>query len=158
MTELVAFELDKIVIALQASTVIRVVHAVEIATLPGAPDIVIGIIEVGGLVIPVVNLRRRLGLPEQPLQLSDRFVIALSGQRTLAIVADVVAGVFDYNDTDITDPSSLISGTRHITGIAHRNSDIIFIHDLNRFLFSDEAEILDNAMTAIGGQDTVHAF
>lgn len=148
MTELFVFKLDELSIGLPVATVVRVVNAVEITPLPGAPEIVLGVIDVAGSVMPVIDLRQRLELPSRPLTLRNRFVIARTRQRSLVLVADSVHGVYAYNDTQITDPAALAAGVQHIIGIAHDDKGIIFVHDLELFLSLQEGVILDRALAA----------
>lgn len=158
MTELFVFKLDEVSIGLQVSAVDRVVYAVEITPLPRAPEIALGVIDVGGVMMPVVNLRQRLGLPDKDLALSDRFIITHTSLRSLVVVADAVDGVFEYAEANITDPSVLLPGVQQITGIANRANDIIFIHDLELFLSLNEAAILDSAIAACRDHaDSPHA-
>ena len=152
MAEFVVFRLEATNIGLRASTIERVVHAVEVTPLPRAPDIALGVINVRGTMVPVVNLRKRLGLSDRELALSDLFVIARTTERSLAIVADSVDGVFEYAESAITDPSTLLPGIEQIAGIANRKDGIIFIHDLDLFLSLNEAASLDSAIATQGSE------
>ena len=76
MSQCVVFTLDERFYAIRLSAVSRVVRAVEITPLPKAPPIVIGVINLGGRIIPVVNIRRRFRLPERELELTDQLIVA----------------------------------------------------------------------------------
>jgi len=75
-SSLLVFRLDDQRYAFFLSIVVEVVRAVEITPLPSAPDIILGIINVRGTVVPVVNLRTRFRLPERNLEPDDRIIIA----------------------------------------------------------------------------------
>lgn len=151
--DFVVFQLDRIRVGLRASNIEQVIHAVLITPLPGAPDITIGVIVVRGVLIPVVNLRKRLGLPEREISLGDRFIIAKSPNRPLAIIADSVEDVFDFPESSITSSSTLLPGIEQVEGVVYQHDGIVFIHDLERFLSLDEAAFLDNAIAAYGEKD-----
>jgi len=161
MAEFVVFKLDAVSVGVSAATVDRIVNAVEITPLPRAPAIALGIISVHGAMVPVVDFRQRLGLPGRDLRLSDRFVIARTPARSLVLVVDSVDGVFDYEESHITDTSEVLPGIEQVQGIVSRQGDIIFIHDLEKFLSINEAASLDAALTtashgagaAPGGKD-----
>lgn len=155
--QFVVFQVDRSRVGLKATAVEHVIHAVLITPLPGAPDIAIGVIAVRGVLVPVVNLRRRLGLPERAVSLTDRFIIARTHYRPLAVIADAVDGVSDFPELNITQPSTLIPGIEHIEGVVYQQDDIIFIHDLERFLSLDEAASLDNAIITHSGEKAAHA-
>jgi purine-binding chemotaxis protein CheW len=72
------FALDDSLYALPLPSVERVIRAVEITALPGAPRIVLGVIDARGRIIPVLDIRMRLGLPERELACDDRFIVARS--------------------------------------------------------------------------------
>ena len=62
---IVVFTLDEQRYALHLLAVERVVRAVEVTALPEAPEIVLGVVNVKGRIVPVINVRRRFRLPER---------------------------------------------------------------------------------------------
>src|SRR5258706_9699265 len=85
---LVVFMLDAMRYALRLSCVERIVRVVEIAALPQAPEIVLGIINVHGEIIPVLDIRKRFCLPESELKLESHLVIARTTRRRIALAVD----------------------------------------------------------------------
>src|SRR5271170_6660955 len=75
------------------SRVERVVPAVYITPLPQAAKNVCGVINVEGCMIPVVNMRCQLGLPERPLDVNNEFLILRGEERSLALWVDTVTEV-----------------------------------------------------------------
>lgn len=143
--------LDASRIALPLVRVERVIQAIEPSHLPGAPDIVLGVLNLQGRVIPLVDLRRRLGLPERALALSDHIVIASTRQRPVALVADTVSGVIDGADLDWVEPAQVLPRLDLIAGIVRRDDGLLLVHDLDRFLSLDEAARLEAAMGSSEG-------
>ena len=88
MNHLVVGMIDAQRYGLQLSVVERILQAVEVTPLPLAPDIVMGVVDVRGQVLPVVNMRRRFGLAEGPVEPSDQFIIANTGKRLVLVVMD----------------------------------------------------------------------
>lgn len=148
MDEYVVLGFDALRIALPLSDVERVVRAVYVTPLPGAPAIVCGVANVQGRVIPVVDLRRRFRLPQREMALTDRLVIAHTAQRAVALVADSVSGVIEHAGPDRVDAEAILPGLAYIDGVVKLDDGLILIHDLERFLSLDEAEALDRAMAA----------
>jgi hypothetical protein len=86
---ILVFSLDEPLYALPLSSVERVVPAVEITPLPKAPEFVLGVINVHGQVIPVMDIRQRLRLPTRPVGLEDRFILArLGGDEFTILLSD----------------------------------------------------------------------
>ncbi len=86
--QVVIFTLDEQRYALRLSSVERALSAVDITPLPKAPQIVLGIINIQGEIVPVVNMRARFGLPERGMGLSDQIILARTTRRKVALVAD----------------------------------------------------------------------
>jgi len=142
----VTFELDGQKYALHLSAVQVVVCAVEITRLPQVPDIVAGIINYQGHVVPVFNLRRRFHLPERELQLDDHIILARTARRLVALVADAVGGVVECADGETIPLESVLPGTEYVAGVVKRPDGLILIHDLNTFLSLDEEQTLEAAL------------
>jgi len=81
MAQLVVFTLDDRRYGLALSAVERAVRMVDVTPLPQAPQIVLGVVNVQGRVVPVVNLRRRFRLPERDFALADQLLIARTARR-----------------------------------------------------------------------------
>lgn len=150
MGPLLAFAIDERSFALPLERVERALRAVAITPLPQAPDIVRGVINLGGRIVPVLNLRRRCGLPERTLGLTDHLLIAHGGGRPLAMIVDTVLGVVACAEQDFVAVERIVGGTRYLHGIAKSPSGMILIHDLDAFLSLDEAQALDRALTPAG--------
>lgn len=148
MDEYVVLDFDALRIALRLSVVERVVRAVYVTPLPGAPAIVSGVVNVQGHVIPVVNMRRRFRLPQREMALTDRLVIAHTAPRAVALVADSVDGVLEHPGPDRVDAETILPGLEYVDGVVKLDDGLILIHDLDRFLSLDEADALDQAMAA----------
>src|ERR671919_2991748 len=88
--ELVVFTLDEQRYAVPLSAVERIVRLVEITPVPHTPEIVLGVINVQGRILPVVNIRGRLGLPARELHPSDHLLFARTSKRTVALAVDAV--------------------------------------------------------------------
>lgn len=138
-------------IALPLPVVERVIQAVELTHLPGAPDIVLGVLNLQGRVIPVFNLRRRFGLAERALALSDHIVIARARRRPVALVADTVSGVTACAEPDWIDAARILPRLDHVAGVVRRDDGLLLVHDLDRFLSLDEEAGLEAALVAGGG-------
>lgn len=144
--QLVVFRLDAQRYALALSAVERIVRAVEVTPLPRGPDIVLGVIDVAGRVLPVLNLRRRFGLPEKEIDPESQFLIARTSRRTVVLVVDAAQEVIARVDTDIVDSERIVPGLNHVHGVAKLDDGLVLIHDLEKFLSLDEAQALDETL------------
>jgi purine-binding chemotaxis protein CheW len=128
---------------------LRAVRAVAATPLPLAPAIVLGVVNVQGRIVPVVNLRRRLGLAERALALDDQLLIAHSATRMLAMIVDAVTGVIECEAKDFVAVDTIVGGTRLLQGIVKAPDGMVLIHDLDSFLSLDEERELDAALVPV---------
>ena len=147
LTPLVLFRLDEQRYALALDSVERIVRAVAVTVLPTAPDIVIGVIDVAGRVVPVLNLRRRFGLPERDIGPDDQFILARTNRRTVALAVDVAAGMIENPAAAIVRPDRIAPGLGRIEGVVALDDGLVLIADLDNFLALDEAQAIDAAMS-----------
>jgi len=126
--------------------VAKVVRAAAITPLPQAPEIVLGVLDLQGEVIPVINLRRRFRLPERRLRPDDHLLIARSSTRTLALVVDVAEEVREARELEVKAPEEVVAGLEFVQGVASTEDGIVLIHDLERLLFPAEEELLSRAL------------
>jgi purine-binding chemotaxis protein CheW len=141
--------LDTLTLALPLVNVDRVIMAVAVQPLPRAPKLVLGIINLAGKIIPVFNLRRRLGLPEHAVAASDCFIIAHSATRPLALVVDRVSIASDLAPGQIVTSPDILPELGPTAGIAKLDGELTLIHDLNQFLNLAEDATLTRALNAI---------
>jgi len=143
---LVSFALDGRRYALYLSVVERVIRIVEITPLPRAPDIVTGVINVQGRVIPVVDIRKRFGLPLREITLTDQLIIARASKRPVAMVVDTVHDVIEYHESMLVPAEEIVPETRYIDGVVKLKDGMVLIHDLDKFLSLEERRSLGRAM------------
>lgn len=149
-TRLVAFALDRQRYALPLAAVQGVTRAVEVTPLPKAPAIVLGVVNVRGQIIPVLNIRRRFRLPEREIDPSDQFILARAAKRTVALVVDMVVGVVARPAETVIAPEAILPGLEYVQGVMKLDDGLIMIHDLDTFLSLDEENTLDEALPANG--------
>ena len=135
--------------ALRLSAVDRVVRMVQITMLMSAPDVVLGIVNVQGRVLPVISLRQRFRLPEREIGLNDQLVVAHTARRTAALAVDAVTDVVDCSERELVAPQSIVSAAENLTGIIKREDGLILVHDLDAFLSREEENFLDQALEAL---------
>jgi len=88
LTHLLVFAIDAQRFALPIGVVERVLAAVYITALPKAPPLVLGVINMRGRIIPVINLRHYFHAAERDIQPDDQIIIAHCMQGVLAMVVD----------------------------------------------------------------------
>ena len=143
---LLAFFLDDQQFGLHLPAVQRVVRAVEITPLPKGPEIVLGVMNVQGRIIPVVNVRKRFRLPEEEMNLNDQLIIADTSKRTVALLVNEVGGVLEYPAQEVTTADKIVPGLEYVEGVVKLEDGMILIHNLDTFLSLEEEKVLEEAL------------
>jgi len=140
--ELLEFKLAEERYAIEISAVREVIPLRDYTPLPGAPEFIFGLVNVRGEIIPVVNLKRLLGLPERGLSDRNRLVILQSPEIEFGILADLVTGIVaispDSLQTDIGDFKGMKG--EFLTGISPAGTIILNADNLlnPEYLANDE--------------------
>ena len=148
-TQLVAFTLDDRKFALPLPQVERIVHVVEITPLPKAPDVVIGVVNVQGRIIPVVDIRKRFRLPRREMNLNDKIILSQTSKRSVGIMVDSVVNVIEYPKQEVIIPEKILSGIGYVEGVVKLEDGLTLIHNIDSFLSLEEEKTLDDAMKKI---------
>ncbi len=142
---LVVFRLDEQRFALRVGSVERIVRAVEVTPVPGAPRTVSGAIILQGRIVPVINLRGLLGLPERAAELSDQLVIARTSRRTVALPVDS-ATVEEYAPQNVIPARQVLPPLDNVREVLRRDEESVLIIDLEELLAFEqgahEAEVM----------------
>lgn len=146
-TELsVSFTLDGQVFALPLAGVTRALRAVHITPLPRAPEIVTGVIDIQGTLVPVIDLRLRFGLPDRALAVDDQLLVVRGRKRPLALRIDATTGVVAIHGRDCTPIDTIVPGTGYLRGIARAANGVILVQDLDALLGLEEEQAIEEAI------------
>ena len=136
--------------ALDLRAVERVLPMVAVSPLPQAPPIALGVINLHGQVIPVLDLRRRFGWPVRDYGVAGHLLVARTCRRLVALPLDEVVGVQEVTPPAIIPPAAVLPGIGQVAGIVTLPDGLLFIHDLDTFLSLEEEQTLDASLTGGG--------
>ena len=138
--QLVTFRLKDETYGINVMQVQEVLRVSEITPVPGSPAYVLGIINLRGNVVTVIDTRIRFGLNCTEPDDASRIVIIESDQQVVGILVDSVAEVVELRQSDIDSAPSIGSedSARYIQGVASREEDLLIVVDLNKLLSDQE--------------------
>ena len=138
--QLVTFRLKDESYGINVMQVQEVLRVSEIAPVPGAPGYVLGIINLRGNVVTVIDTRTRFGLPTTERDDASRIVIIESDQQVVGILVDSVAEVVELRQSEIDSAPNIGNdeSSRYIQGVASRDEDLLIVVDLNKLLTDEE--------------------
>jgi purine-binding chemotaxis protein CheW len=141
-TQYLTFHLREEVFALDISTVREVMDFTSITKMPCMPDYMRGVINLRGSVVPVIDLRQKMGMPSDYAGNSCIIITEVSaGDGTLVIgaLADAVQEVMDLEQDHIEPPPKIGNGQRaeFIKGMGKQGDRFIMILDIEKLCASD---------------------
>ncbi|MBC8430360.1 MAG: purine-binding chemotaxis protein CheW [Desulfobacterales bacterium] len=141
------FELDGQRYAMEISVVEKVIHAVELISLPETPDSLLGLINVGGKIIPFVNIRKKFNLPAREMNLDDRIIISRISTRKIAFIADNVEGLVEFSKEQIDDVhQSFPEMERYIVGVGRFQDNTVLIIAIDKLFSTQNINRLEKVM------------
>lgn len=130
---------------------VQEIKAWETATpIPNMPDFILGVINLRGTIVPVIDLRRRFGLESVPFGPSTVVIVVKvidsnGKERTMSMVADAVSEVYDVASADLQPAPDFgeVVDSASITGLATIDEKMIILLDINHLMGSEIPTVED---------------
>ena len=145
LTQWVTFMLAGEKYGINVMQVREVLRDIEIAPVPGAPDYVLGIINLRGNVVTVVDTRSRFGLPTGETNAESRIIIIENNDQTLGLLVDSIAEVADIlkSQIEITPNVGNDDSSKYIQGVHSRDGELLILVSVDKVLNDDEWADMD---------------
>ncbi|PID62403.1 MAG: chemotaxis protein CheW [Ignavibacteriae bacterium] len=140
LLKLVSFKIDEAEFGVDILRVQEINKMMELTTVPNTPAYVEGVVNLRGRIIPVLNLRARLGIPLKEYDDKTRIIVIELEDKTIGFIVDEVKEVLRI-PKDITEqPPDIVSGvdSDFITAIGKLENRLLILLDLNRVLANEE--------------------
>lgn len=142
--QIVVFELANEHYGLDILAVEGIIKMQSITKMPQAPNYVEGITNLRGVVVPVMDLRRRFGLPEKEWTKDTRIVVVYMNGMKVGMIVDGVSQVLRIQD-DLIEPAPPMTTNVNSAlnrGIAKLENQLVILLDLSKIISIDEKEEL----------------
>ena len=138
--QLVIFELGKEQFGIEIAAVEGIVKMQEITRIPYAPSYMEGITNLRGAVLPVIDLRKRFGLPEEEETRDTRIITVNMDSIKIGMIVSSVTEVLTIDDSVIETPQGMMTSinSQFITGVAKIDNRLVILLSLADILSSDE--------------------
>ncbi len=136
----VTFRLEDEIYGINVMQVKEVLRYSEIAPVPGAPSYVLGIINLRGSVVTVIDTCQRFSLPTGEITDSTRIMILEVDDHVIGILVDAVSEVVYLRQSEV-EPSPNVGNddsSRFIQGVCHKNDTLLILVDLDKLLSEEE--------------------
>ncbi|HEC12158.1 MAG TPA: purine-binding chemotaxis protein CheW [Acidiferrobacteraceae bacterium] len=140
ISQWVTFKLGDETYGIRVMQVQEVVRMPEIAPVPGSPAYVLGIINLRGNVVTVLDIRRRFGLDDKEADDATRIVIVEAQQHIIGILVDNVAEVVELSSSQIETAPNVGNdkSSKYIEGVFSRENDLLILVDVSKLLSDSE--------------------
>jgi purine-binding chemotaxis protein CheW len=121
--------------------VVKVVRAAEITALPEVPATVAGMLNIQGAVVPVVDMRLKVGVPHRPVALSDIFIVVSGDRGVLALWVDSVDSAQRFTASDLATSGELLEDLDFVRAVVEYRQELLVVHDVEDFLALEHAAL-----------------
>ena len=146
MLQWVTFRLDNETYGINVMQVQEVLRYSEIAPVPGAPSYVLGIINLRGNVVTVIDTRQRFGLDSADVTDNTRIVIIEADKQVVGIMVDSVAEVVYLRQSEIETAPNVGNdeSAKFIQGVCNKNGELLILVELDKMMSEEEWSELDS--------------
>lgn len=149
--QLVTFRLGKEEFSMDILKVQEIIRHMDLTRVPRTPEFVDGVINLRGRVIPVLDLRKRFGLPADEKTNETRIIVVDVDNRTVGLKVDAVSEVLRLPADTVEPPPSLVTGIEsdYIKGVGKLDGRLIILLDVAKILTRTERDALGNVLNAV---------
>ena len=136
----VSFRLGSETYGIDVMQVREVLRGTDISPVPGAPAYVLGIINLRGNVVSIIDTRSRFGLPSKEMDDASRILILEAGDHVVGFLVDSVCEVAELRASEVESAPDTGSGeaARFIIGLSNRKDGLLILVDASKLLSDDE--------------------
>ena len=145
VTQWGTFRLGDEIYGVNVMQIREVLRYTEITPVPGAPFFVLGIINLRGNVVTVIDTRTRFGLPEGEIDNNTRIMIVEVGKQVIGMLVDSVAEVTYLKESEIEKAPNVGNEetSKFITGVCNKDDELLILIELERMIESDSSGVGD---------------
>jgi len=122
----------------------EIIQPQKATPLPGVPDYISGVINLRGFILPLMDMRRRLGVKPSP-QREKIIIVKMHGEK-IGLLVDSVKEILNIEDRQIASPPSIFKGLRpeYLKGIGKLSERLVIILNLDNLLTSEEIKLIED--------------
>ena len=146
LLQLVSFHIEEEEFAVDILNIQGINRMMNITRVPNTPAFVEGIINLRGQVIPVVNLRKRLGFPPKEPDKATRIIVVEIGNRVIGFIVDSVNEVLRISSSITEPPPPMVAGidSEYITAVGKLEDRLLILLDLEKILSGEDLNVIEN--------------
>jgi purine-binding chemotaxis protein CheW len=150
--QLVGFRIGEEMYGVQIGSVREIVRVPEITAVPNVPEMVEGVINLRGKIIPVMDLRKRFGSTAIQPDKKNRILVVELGNRLLGLIVSSASEVLKIPPSEIEPPGAVFAEgeSSYVTGVGKLKGRLVILLDIARLLRQPEYRKLEEAAEPVG--------
>ena len=149
--QIVGFRIGNEMYGVRIGAVREIVRVPEITSVPSAPDMIEGVINLRGKIIPVMDLRKRFGLTEIVQDKRNRILVVELEGKLIGLIVNAASEVLKIPPSDIEPPGSVFAEgeSSYVTGVGKLKGRLVILLDINKLLHRPEYKRLEEAAETV---------
>jgi len=141
LLQLVTFRVHDMRLGVDIQSVAEVLPNTPVSHVPAAPPFLAGVIQWRGRVVPVIDLRKRFGLPAAETADRTRIVLATAGADVVGLIVDGMASIVKVERAQVQTPPAAMAShlAAYFTGVVRVGEDLVIVIDTGRVVSAGEA-------------------
>ncbi|GMA99739.1 chemotaxis protein CheW [Pelosinus sp. IPA-1] len=134
--QLVVFKLGREEYSVSILQVQEIKRITDITRVPHTPDYIKGVINLRGSVLPVIDLKKRLNLPQQVITEDTRIIIVKVDELSVGMIVDAVSEVMTINQENIDSPD-VVAGSvaaSYLSGVGKLENRLLILLNLEEII------------------------
>jgi purine-binding chemotaxis protein CheW len=149
---LVGFRIGEETYGVPIGSVREIVRVPEITAVPNAPEMIEGVINLRGKIIPVMDLRKRFGSMATESDKKNRILVVELENRLLGLIVSSASEVLKIPPSEIEAPGAVFAEgeSSYVTGVGKLKGRLVILLDIGRLLRQPEFKKLEEAAEPVG--------
>lgn len=154
--QIITFKVGSEEFSISILEVQEIIRLTEITSVPKSPPFVEGVINLRGNVIPVIDSRKRFGLPEVEKTDASRIIVVDCDGKIVGLIVDSVTEVLQLSKNTVEPPPDIVGGvdSDYIDGVGKYDNRLVILLNLDKLLsFKESEQLKEVAAAAAGAED-----
>jgi len=145
--QVVGFRIGNETYGVRIGSVREIVRVPEITAVPSAPDIIEGVINLRGKIIPVMDLRKRFGQVYTVADKKNRILVVEIDNKLVGLIVNAASEVLKIPPADIEPPGSVFAEgeSGYVTGVGKLKGRLIILLDITKLMHRPDLRNLEQA-------------
>src|SRR3979409_213442 len=149
--QVVGFRIGNETYGVRIGAVREIVRVPEITSVPSAPDLIEGVINLRGKIIPVMYLRKRFGQTEIQNDKRNRILVVELDNKLIGLIVNAASEVLKIPPSEVEPPGSVFADgeSGYVTGVGKLKGRLIIMLDIAKLMHQPDLRVLEQAAESL---------